>query len=130
VEIEEVKILIALAISEKHAENVARLTKIEERIIGIDGNGTGRIGALQRQDIKLAEIATNQSVMNSKIDKALHSATSWDKKSVINVLYQGFGSILVILGLIIGYITYRDAHHPKDHIAEHTTPQNSIVGEN
>lgn len=141
---EEIQSMIDATVSKNHLENVNRLTKItnwlteiKERVIGIDGNGTGRIGALQRQDRKLEELVDNQELltknqheMNAKLDLFIHSANSWDKTSVISVLYQGFGSILVILGLIIGYITYRDAHRPEHPIAQHITSQNSIVGEN
>lgn len=113
--------MIELAIAQHHAENVQRLSKIEERIIGIDGNGTGRIGALQRQDIKLAELAAAQAIMVGKIDEVLHNTKSWSKESVINAVKWMFGTILVILGLIITYVAYRDAHHPKDPIAQHAS---------
>ena len=42
-----------LAIARYHGENVARLTKIDGRLIGIDGNGSGRKGAIQRLEDKV-----------------------------------------------------------------------------
>ena len=53
----EVQGLVDLAIAKYHAENVTRLTRIEDRIIGIDGNGTGKIGALQRLSGQLGELS-------------------------------------------------------------------------
>ena len=51
----EVQGMVDLAIAKYHAENVARLTSIEDRIIGIDGNGTGRKGAIQRLEDKMED---------------------------------------------------------------------------
>lgn len=118
---EGVQNMIDLAIANFHAENVARLTKIEQRIIGIDGNGTGKKGALQRQDAKLEELACAQKDMGSKLDTIIHQTNSWDKATVWEALKWMFGTILVILALILSYLGYRASQHSKEPIAQHAS---------
>ena len=76
--------MIDLAISRHHAENVARLTNIENRIIGIDGNGTGRIGAVQRIEMAISTLTSGlESLKNClgevKVDigGSLKTKTLW-----------------------------------------------------
>lgn len=126
--------MIGLEISKLHSENIAHLNridvqnaKIEARIIGIDGNGTGRIGALQRQDLKLAELGDAQQQMDEKLDTvltAVHNLSSVDKKDIWDAVRWMFGTILVILGLMLGYMTYRVTAHPNLPIAVHAMNHN------
>lgn len=111
--------MINLAVASHHSENVERLSKIlifmEElkyRVIGIDGNGTGRTGALQRQDVKIAEVdakiidvSTKQVAMDGKIDQLLVQTKNYSKEDVKGWLR----AILAILTILLGYLTYRAA---------------------
>lgn len=72
----EIETMIAAHTLELHSQNVARFTRIEERIIGIDGNGTGREGALQRQDKVLASINADAKATRSLVYGLVHDKTS------------------------------------------------------
>ena len=54
---------VKLAIAELKAEILPKLAKIEERIIGIDGNGTGRMGTIQVLEGKCDNIAGDVSLL-------------------------------------------------------------------
>lgn len=99
--------MIDLAISKYDLLASDKLNKIERRIIGIDGNGTGQKGALQRQDDKLEELAGNQAVMTTKLDTLLHRSTSWDKASFWSAFKWWIGIIFALIGAVIGYLSYR-----------------------
>lgn len=132
---EGVQNMIDLAIAKFHGENVERLSEIKttqaeirQRIIGMDGNGTGKIGVLQRQDMKLAELSekqdmleSNQTAMNVKLDTIIHQTTSWDKAKVWEALKWMFATILAILSLILGYLGYRAIMHPQGAVAQHAS---------
>lgn len=65
--------LVEAKLATYHAQNVQRLTRIEERIISIDGNGTGRIGAVQRIENAIANLSDGladmkESIANVKVD--------------------------------------------------------------
>lgn len=100
----EIQTMIDLAIQRFHGENVARLTKIEDRIIGIDGNGTGRIGALQRQDLKLSEL-------DGKLNILVTRSETWSKKGVWSVVKWGIPIIITLLALLLSYAGYRAANN-------------------
>lgn len=75
----EVQDMVDLAIAKFHAENVVRMTRIEDRIIGIDGNGTGKIGALQKLDAKVEKVCTD-------VETLVRRSTSISKQSIVAVL--------------------------------------------
>lgn len=88
--------MIDLAIKTHHAENVERLTRIESRIIAIDGNGTGRIGAVQRIELAIAAINTRlEDTINSlgavKVDigGSLKTKTVWAIGASLGVAILG-----------------------------------------
>jgi hypothetical protein len=63
-EIERIaEVKVKAAIADLRAEILPKLARIEERIIGIDGNGTGREGAIQRLDTKVDGIAGDVSLL-------------------------------------------------------------------
>lgn len=99
--------MIDLAIATYDRGAVEKLNKIEGRIIGIDGNGTGKKGALQRQDDKLEELAGNQAAMSTKLDTLLHRSKSWDKATFWKAFKWWIGLILALIGSVIGYLSYR-----------------------
>lgn len=99
--------MIDLAISKFHGENVARLEKIEARLIGIDGNGTGRKGVLQRQDETLATLADGHVEMKKSIDILVHRSGSWDKATFYRNAKWWITILLALIGSVIGYLTYR-----------------------
>lgn len=88
--------MIDLSIAKFHGENVVRLTNIENRIISIDGNGTGRIGAVQRIEGALSTLtAIVESLKNSlgevKIDVggSLKTKAIWGAAASIGVIMLG-----------------------------------------
>lgn len=96
--------MIDLSIARFHGENVARLTKIEDRIIGIDGNGTGRKGALQRQDDKLEE-------MSGQLKTLLIRSETFSKKGFWTLVRWGIPIIITLLALILSYMGFRAAQN-------------------
>jgi hypothetical protein len=68
--------MVDLAIAQYHAENVARLTKIEDRLIGIDGNGSGRKGAIQRLEDKVDEGFSSAVTQLQEVQKTVTHLTS------------------------------------------------------
>jgi hypothetical protein len=88
--------MIDLAIQTHHAENVERLVRIETRIIAIDGNGTGRIGAVQRIELAISALTqrlddTVNSLGAVKIDigGSLKTKTVWAIGASLGVAVLG-----------------------------------------
>jgi hypothetical protein len=107
--------MIAADISTMHTQNLNRFASIErgqselrERIIGIDGNGTGREGALQRQDKVLARLVEGHAEMSDNITTLVNRSQSWNKKNVWEFakwVIGGLGALgTVLLGMYIGHI--------------------------
>lgn len=93
---QEVQNMIDLAIQTHHAENVERLTRIESRIIAIDGNGTGRIGAVQRIELaisaltqRLDETVNSLGAVRVDIGGSLKTKTVWAIGASIGVAVLG-----------------------------------------
>lgn len=108
--------MIDNSVNSHHLQNVERLTKIdvqqakiEARIIGIDGNGTGREGALQRQDKELLLLKAGQFDMNIKLDTLLHRSSYWSKKGFWTTVRWGIPTIIALLSLMLAYFGYRAA---------------------
>ncbi len=95
----EVEGIVNLAIARYHSENVTRLTRIEDRIIGIDGNGTGRKGALQTLGDQVGEINANVKVMLEK-DQQKEGARKLRTKWTRIIVGLGSASIAGALSLI------------------------------
>jgi len=107
--------MISAAIDKYHGENVARLVKIEERIIGIDGNGTGREGALQRQDKVLKRIET-------EVTKLVTASTSWNKRDLLHAAKWVLATIISISAVAVAYMDYHAKYHAGDPLlSEHPT---------
>lgn len=96
--------MIDLAIAKFHGENVSRLTKIDERLIGIDGNGSGRKGVLQKHGEQLEE-------MNGDIKTLLTRSENFSKKGVWAVVKWGIPTIITLLALLLSYYGYRVANN-------------------
>lgn len=78
---DEVQTMVDLAIAKFHGENVVRMTRIEDRIIGIDGNGTGKKGALQRLDAKVDQSLQH---LGSKVDKVCTDVETLLRRSTLD----------------------------------------------
>ena len=125
--------MVDLAIAKFHGENVQRLTKLDammealiKRVIGIDGNGTGKVGVLQKQDIKLEELGDNQDRIEGKINDLIHASESFNKKKFWSNLKWGVTTIIALLVLILGFMVYRAQQVPAHgvsaiHIPAQTT---------
>jgi hypothetical protein len=118
-------------LSKYHSENITRfsgietlLAEIRSRLIGIDGNGTGKVGALQRQDKvlaaqndKLEQMQVSQDKLETKLENFITQDETWDKKKVWAGVVKMLRIILVILALILSYLMYRLASHPQGGVA-------------
>lgn len=109
--------MVSAMMSEALTPVLRDVSEVRARIIGIDGNGTGRKGALQRQDDKMEEIAETQREQGMKLDTLLHRSSSWDKKTVWRNVKWMFGIILTALGLMFAWLEYRAHTHPSQPIA-------------
>ena len=65
-------------------QNVA-LLEIKDRIIAVDGNGTGKIGLLQT-------LTSNVDTLTENVDTLLLRSTTWNKKKV----YALLGGVLAL----------------------------------
>jgi hypothetical protein len=75
--------------------------ELRERLIGIDGNGTGRIGVLQKQDEKM-------QAMDVKLDMLVNRSQSWNKKNVWALAKWVAGGIC---GLALMLLSHWLDHH-------------------
>lgn len=126
-----IQVVVDGKLSKYHSENLERfggiemlLAEIRARLIGIDGNGTGKVGVLQRQDAVLAEqndrlerVQKSQDTLKTKMETFIMQDATWDKKKVWEAVLKMFRVILVILGLILSYLMYRLAMHPQGGVA-------------
>ena len=62
---------VRIAVAELRAEILPQLSEIKERIIGIDGNGTGRPGVIQVLDRKVDKINGKVDNVDGKVDLLL-----------------------------------------------------------
>ena len=136
---EYIQVVVDGKLSKYHSENLERfgsiemlLAEIRSRLIGIDGNGTGKVGVLQRQDAVLAEYNTklgqmqkSQDTLKTKLETLITQDETWDKKKVWAGVVKMFRIILVILALILSYLMYRLASHPQGGVA-----RNPAISEN
>lgn len=94
--------MIDLAQSRYHAENVQRLTNIENRIIAIDGNGTGRTGAVQRIEMAIVNLTgqfdglkTSLGEVKIDIGGSLKVKTIWAIGASLGVAVLGASGSLI-----------------------------------
>jgi len=103
---EEVQAMIGAKMLELHGQNLERFGRIEERIIGIDGNGTGREGALQRQDKVLKAIDAKVDQLGDNVATLVTATTTVRRDKVWGVvkwLLGGIGGLgMLILGHYLG----------------------------
>lgn len=97
-----VQTMIDLAIAKYHGENVARLTSIEARLIGIDGNGTGREGAIQRLEKKMDENTLVTNRLGDSVDRLSTSSRFWSKKSILSVGWAAFSIVIALATIVAG----------------------------
>lgn len=125
---EEVRDIAKGIILPFHGDNLVRmelfaaaLEALKQRIIGIDGNGTGKIGVLQKQDIVLAELKQNQKVIEKKLDDLSISLNTWSKARFWHNLRWLLVVLVTLLGVLISYMAYRTIAHPSAPLAIHAT---------
>jgi hypothetical protein len=92
--------MVDLAIAKYRAENVARLTRIEDRIIGIDGNGTGKKGAVQILSDKMDRLAESLHLLLTK-ESETKGALGLRQKYT-GWLFTGLAGLVSIGGIILG----------------------------
>jgi len=108
----EVEDMIAAAIGNYHRENVARLSDIEGRLIGIDGNGTGKRGVLQQMGETLDEIKNDLKDTQRKVGVLTVSDTSWNKEKLLKGVGWFVVTLIAAAGVFIAGLTYWHSRHP------------------
>jgi hypothetical protein len=83
------------------------VAELRMRIIGIDGNGTGREGALQRQDKKLQQLDDGQLHIIKQLGVLTARSETWSKAKFYKSLPIWLALILSLIGSVIGYLVYR-----------------------
>lgn len=89
----------------------AGLSELKSRIIGIDGNGTGREGELQRQNTKLTNLDDGQKFIIEQLHTIKSGQDSWSKKKFWNLLRWGIPIIITLLALLLSYAGFRAANN-------------------
>jgi hypothetical protein len=118
----EIETMISAAVEKRHGENLQRFAEIRERIIGIDGNGTGRIGALQRQDAQLASIKSTVKDIGAKVDALTTAMTTWNKRDVLKLAGWVFGTLIAMSAVAVAYMDYHAKYHAGEPLlSEHPT---------
>lgn len=78
-----------------------------ERLIGIDGNGTGREGALQRQDKKLVEMSGQIEDVKTSVSTLVERSETVSKKKIWELAQWAIGGLgafaTVIAGMWLGH---------------------------
>lgn len=92
------------------------MSKLESRLIGIDGNGTGKEGVLQRQDKALVAIHSNLSDQDKKLDTLLTRSTTWNKANVLKGLRNWIIMLAGMVGVLLAYLTYHHTFFPHEPI--------------
>lgn len=106
--------MIDLAISNSMLATEKRLAKIEERIIGIDSNGTGRSpGILQQHGSQLKNLDEGQVYIISQLNKLTKHAETWTKADVWRFVKWSIITIIALLGLVVSYLAYRETLHAR-----------------
>lgn len=80
---------------------------LRARIIGIDGNGTGRKGVLQRQDEKLQQLDDGQLHIIKQLGILTTRSETWSKAKFYKNLPVWLGIILSLIAAVIAYLAYR-----------------------
>ena len=109
---EEVKELIAAAIGAYHQQNVERLTAIEKRLIGIDGNGTGNRGVLQQMGETLDETKNDVKTIREAVSKLTISDTTWNKEKMLKGIGWFVVTFIAAAGVLLAGLTYWHSQHP------------------
>lgn len=87
------------------------LAELKSRIIGIDGNGTGREGELQRQNTKLTNLDDGQKFMIEQLHTITTRQENWSKKKFWTLIRWGIPIIITLLALALSYAGYRIAQN-------------------
>lgn len=106
------------------------VSEVRARIIGIDGNGTGREGVLQRHGKQLDDLDEGQVFIIEKLDEItdqLKTITTgqetWSKKKFWNLVRWGIPVIISLIVLLLTYVGIRAANN-KPIASTHTVSQN------
>lgn len=83
------------------------LTELRIRIIGMDGNGTGSEGALQRQDKKIADLDDGQKFMIKQLETINNHTSFWNKAKFYRSLPVWITIIVTVLALVVAYLAYK-----------------------
>lgn len=85
--------------------------ELRTRLIGIDGNGTGREGELQRQNKKLCDLDDGQKFMIEQLHTITTRQESWSKKKFWSLVRWGIPIIITLLALLLSYMGWRAAQN-------------------
>lgn len=83
------------------------LTELRIRIIGMDGNGTGSEGVLQRQDKKIADLDDGQKFIIQQLETINKHTSFWNKAKFYKGLPTWVTIIATVLALVVAYLAYK-----------------------
>jgi hypothetical protein len=101
-----------------------QVSEIRARIIGIDGNGTGQKGALQRQDDKLHDLDDGQKFIIGQLHGITTRQENWSKQRFWTLVRWGIPIIITLLALMLSYLGYRAAQNKP--VAQTTVSHETI----
>ena len=99
--------MVSAMIGEAMKPVLSLQAELRTRIIGIDGNGTGREGELQRQNTKLTALDEGQIFIIKELAEIKVSTQTWNKETFYKQLPVWVGIAFALIGSVIGYLTYR-----------------------
>lgn len=105
---EQVRDMVSAMLGEALKPVLRAQAETRERLIGIDGNGTGREGVLQRQDKKLEEMSGQLAEVKDGQALLLTRSESWSKKAIWEFaqwVIGGAGALgAAVAGMWLGHV--------------------------
>lgn len=99
------------------------VSEVRARIIGIDGNGTGREGVLQRHGKQLDLLDKGQLHIIEQLTVLTTRQETWSKKKFWNLVRWGIPVIISLIVLLLTYVGIRAANN-KPIASTHTVSEN------
>lgn len=122
----EVETMIEAAIGKYHGENLERfvgitkmLVELRQRIIGVDGNGTGSEGVLQRQDKAIDRLEAGQDGMSAQLTLLVNRSKYWNKADIWKAVRWFLMFLVALAAVCVSYMAYHATYHPHDPLITH-----------
>lgn len=101
------------------------ISEVRARIIGIDGNGTGREGVLQRQNKSIERLDEGQKFIIDQLHNLTNRSETWSKAGFWKGLRWMLATLIALLAVLMSYLGYRASQHPAEPLAKHAFYDNA-----